>query len=553
MPTLRPYQLKLYNEIFDSYAKGSKATIAVLPTGGGKTVVISEVLKAFQAPAVAIAHRKELVSQISIALARNGVRHRIIGDSKLARRIAGLHIKLVGRDYTNRNSPIAVAGVDTLINFDSRDPWFASVRFWCIDEGHHVLRENKWGKAAAMFPNAVGLLPTATPMRADKKGLGSHADGIADAMIIGPTMRELMQQGFLTDYRVFAPPSDVDYSDVTITESGDYSLPKLRAAVHRSTKIVGDVVSHYCRLAHGKLGVTFAVDVEAAKELAEGYRMAGVPAEVVSATTPDELRADILRRFERREIWQLCNVDLFGEGFDLPAIEVVSMVRKTKSFSLFCQQMGRALRPLEGKEYAIIIDHVGNFESNLVVHGLPDTKRDWSLDAGERRRTKSLDAEAVRVCDNVMCLAAYPRRLTECPYCSEPPKPALRSAPEFVDGDLHELDLSAFKTLSANKDAVDAYHPKYPYGANAIVRNAVFNRHQERQEAQANLRDSIALWAGYWTHMGESDRVIQKRFFLTWDIDILSAQALGTTEATALRERIDTWLQSNNVKGANLP
>jgi DNA repair protein RadD len=404
-----------------------------------------------------------------------------------------------------------------------------------------------------MFPNARGLYPTATPIRADKKGLGRQADGIIDKMICGPTMRELMRQGFLTDYRVFAPPSDVDYSDVSVSESGDYSLPKLRAAVHRSTRIVGDVVAHYLRLARGKLGVTFCVDIEAATEIAEAYRQAGVSAEVISGKTPALLRQDIMRRFRRREITQLCSVDILGEGVDIPAIEVVSMVRKTKSFSLFCQQMGRALRPLEGKEYAIIIDHVGNFESNLVVHGLPDTKRDWSLDAGERRRTKSLDAEAVRVCDNVTCLAAYPRRLTECPYCSEPPKPALRSAPEFVDGDLHELDLSAFKTLAANKDAVDAYHPKYPYGANAIVRNAVFNRHQERQKAQAILRDSIALWAGYWTHMGESDRVIQKRFFLTWDIDILSAQALGTTEATALRERIDAWLQSNNITGANLP
>jgi DNA repair protein RadD len=345
----------------------------------------------------------------------------------------------------------------------------------------------------------------------------------------------------------------VDYSEVTVTESGDYSLPKLRAAVHRSTRIVGDVVTHYCRLAYGKLGITFAVDVEAATELAAGYRAAGVPAEVVSANTPDELRADILRRFERREIWQLCNVDLFGEGFDVPAIEVVSMVRKTKSYSLFCQQLGRSLRPMPGKEYAIIIDHVGNFESNIIAHGLPDTKRDWSLDAGEKRRTKAVDAEAVRTCLNVTCLAAYPRRFTECPYCSEAPVPAARSAPEFVDGDLHELDLSALKGLQDEVDRVDSSTPTYPYGANAIVKQAVYKRHMERQDAQKLLRSAMALWAGYWTAQGESDSTIQKRFYLTWGLDVLSAQVLGATDATALRERIEEWLQLNNITGAKLP
>jgi DNA repair protein RadD len=411
MPTLRPYQQDLFDTVFQTYQQGSKATMMVLPTGGGKTVVISEVLKAFKAPAVAIAHRKELVSQLSVALARNGVRHRVIGDSKLGRRIAGLHMKLVGQDFTNRNSPVAVAGVDTLVNLDPRDPWFASVKFWCIDEGHHCLAENKWGRAADMFPNAVGLLPTATPIRADRKGLGRHADGLADALVVGPTMRDLINQGFLCDYRVFVPPSDVDYSTVDVTASGDYSLPKLRAAVHQSTRIVGDVVSHYKRLATGKLGVTFAVDVEAAKELAQAYRDAGVPAEVLTGETPDELRADILRRFEKREILQITSVDILGEGFDLPAIEVVSFVRKTESFSLYAQQMGRALRPMPGKEYAIIIDHVGNF----VRHGPPDAKTDWTLDRGERKRAAAVDAEAVRVCDNLDCLAAYPRRLTQCP------------------------------------------------------------------------------------------------------------------------------------------
>jgi DNA or RNA helicases of superfamily II len=192
--------------------------------------------------------------------------------------------------------------------------------------------------------------------------------------------------------------------------TGDFNADQLRKAVHKS-HITGDVVAHYLKLAPGKLGVTFAVDVEAATEIAGAFRAAGVPAEVVSAKTPDALRAQILRRFKAREILQLVNVDLFGEGFDLPAIEVVSFARPTESFALYCQQFGRALRLMLSKEaaavhahltdeqrraaiaasekpVAIIIDHV----NNVLRHGLPDARREWSLDRRERRSGKKSDA-----------------------------------------------------------------------------------------------------------------------------------------------------------------
>ena len=164
------------------------------------------------------------------------------------------------------------------------------------------------------------------------------------------------------------------------------------------------MVDHYLRIAKGKLGVTFAVDVEAAGDIATAFKKAGVPAEIVTAKTPDTLRASILRRFRNRELLQLVNVDLFGEGFDLPAIEVVSMARPTQSFSLFAQQFGRALRPMDGKEHAIIIDHVGNVHR----HGLPDAPRDWSLDRRERRSSKNVDIVIpTRTCPE--CAGAYER------------------------------------------------------------------------------------------------------------------------------------------------
>lgn len=513
-------------------------------TGSGKTMTFCHILKHEAGASVAIAHRSELVTQMSLTLARYGVRHRVIGPNAVARQCAALHLAEIGRDYTDSRSKTAVAGVQSLIRLPQTDPWFKQVTLFVGDEAHHFLRDNSFGQAASMFPNARGLYPTATPCRSDKKGLGRHADGLIDAMVLGPSMRWLIENGFLTDYRVFAPKSDIDISKVAISQStGDFNLTQLRSAVHESRQIVGDVVKHYLRIAPGKLGATFCVDVEEATKVAAAYRAAGVPAEVITGNTPPLLRAELMRRFRTRDILQLVSVDILGEGVDVPAIEVVSMARHTASFGLFTQQFGRSLRPMEGKSHAIIIDHVGNF----VRHGPPDAPQNWTLDRGERRRSSATDAESVRVCDNIDCLAAYPRRLTHCPYCEQPPTVAGRSAPDYVDGDLHELDASVLAHLRGEIERIDGA-ATLPLHLDAKIQRAVFNRHAEKQEAQRALRQTMALWGGYWVTQGETVRVAQKRFYLTWGIDVMTAQTLGVKDATALRERIVTWLNEQGVR-----
>lgn len=480
---------------------------------------------------------------MSVAFAREGVRHRVIGPEALARQCTQAHMVEFGRPYYDPNAAVAICSVDTLVRMDKANPWLRQVLIWFMDEAHHVLEGNKWGDACNLFPNAYGLGVTATPTRADGKGLGRTADGLFDAMVVGPPMRELIDAGYLTDYRVFCPPSDIDLSKVTITDSGDFSPPKLRDARHKS-KITGDVVEHYLRLARGKLGVTFDVDVESAVETAAAYRAAGVPAEVVSAKTPWAVRAQVLQRFRRREVLQLVNVDLFGEGFDLPAIEVVSMARPTQSYGLFAQQFGRALRPLDGKDKAIIIDHVGN----VVRHGLPDAPRRWSLDRRERRsRSSPSDVILLRNCLNAECLAAYERVLVCCPFCgTEPPPPADRSSPDKVEGDLTELDPAVLRALRGERDRIDA-PAVFPEKADHVTRLAINKRHVERQAVQAELRAAIALWAGWQNHLGRGDREASKRFYQYFGVDVLSATTLRTSEAAELQRRIEDVLRNNGV------
>jgi DNA repair protein RadD len=570
MTPYRPFQKTLRDKIYHAWQVAkAKIVMAVLPTGGGKTVLFSNIMAEHDGVSVAIAHRQELTSQISLALARNGVRHRVIGAKTLQREIVQIHMAEVGRDYTHQFSKTAVAGVDTLLNLDPKDPIFQATLV-IQDEGHHVLDANKWGQAMAMFkhPDMRGLLPTATPKRADRKGLGRHADGLADALLVGPSMRDLIDMGYLTDYRIFAPPCDIDISHIGISQTtGDYNQAQLRNIMHESKSIVGDVVSHYLRIAPGKLGVTFAVDVEEATKIARAFRDAGVPAEVVSAKTPASARNAILRRFKKREILQLVNVDLFGEGFDLPAIEVVSMARPTMSYSLFVQQFGRALRlmidasylkgwdtysdaerryfiSISGKPTAIIIDHV----SNVVTHGLPDAYKEWSLDRGERRsRGRPNDVVPCRTCLNESCIRVYERAYAACPYCGTRPLPADRSTPDAVDGDLMELDPSVLKALRGEIDRITS-PPRVPPNLRGTPAEAsLVLKHRERHSAQIALADKIALWGGYQTHLGRSISEAQRRFFFMFGTDIATAQTLNAADATELAARINTKLLIDGV------
>lgn len=545
MTKLRDYQQTLRDGVYAAWNAGQRNVLAVAPTGAGKTVLFASILADHRGAAVAIAHRRELVSQMSLALAREGIRHRIIGSNDLQKVCASLHIQEVGRSYYDPSAFMACAGVDTLIRLPETDPIFAQTTLWIQDEAHHVLKSNKWGKACEMFPKARGLGVTATPLRADGKGLGRHADGLFDDMVVGPPMRELITRGYLTDYQILCPPNAVRLTSDDVGDSGEFKPSSVKRELAKA-KITGNVVEHYIKYARGKLGVTFASDIDNAGELAQAYRAAGVTAEVVTGETPTLIRAQILRRFAAKEVQQLVNVDLFGEGFDLPAIECVSMARPTASYGLYVQQFGRALRLLPGKERALIFDHVGNLERH---NGPPDKPRVWSLDRRERQpKGTPSDVIPVRVC--VQCSQPYERFYQCCPYCGFFPEPASRSGPEFVDGDLMLLDESTLKRMRGEIDRIDG-PPLYPQGLEPAAMGAIRRNHLERQQAQRDLRSALALWGGWQIHLGRCEPEAHRRFYLRYGIDILSAQVLGKNDAELLLSRVNDELHAAGVIDAS--
>lgn len=552
MIVLRPDQAALKADIYDAWNGGAKNVMAVLPTGGGKSVILSDIiLDAHNLGAVqcVAAHRNELVGQLSSHVARRGIPHKVIASKSAIATIIQEHRKEFGRSFVVPEANCAVASVQTI---DSRvellKQWCKQVDYFHGDEGHHYTAANQFGRVANLFVNAHGLLVTASPRRADRLGLGRSNDGIVDVMVKGPSMRELINIGALCDYQIAIPESDFNIDDADLAPSGDWSTTRMREASKKS-HIVGDVVQSYVRWAFGKRGICFATDVETAGEMAQRFNNVGIPTASVSAKTPPDVRNDYIKRFRDGRLWVLVNVDLFGEGFDVPAVEVVIMARPTASLAVYLQQFGRALRVLAGKPFGLVIDHVSNWKR----HGFPDKPHSWSLDRGEKRGKKEKDPEEIdlTVCrgtvDNPGCSRPYERCLPACPYCGMTPPlpdPSARTLKQ-VDGDLTLLTVEICAQMRQDTELESPASVAQRVGQHAGRGAGLhhMNKQMEKFGAQQRLKDAIAQWAGIQRYRGRSDAESYRRFFLTTGVDVLGAlhRDHSIAEFVSMAETVEGW------------
>lgn len=335
-----------------------------------------------------------------------------------------------------------------------------------VDEAHRALAKS-YQRILNKFPKAIVLLFTATPHRTGRMQL----DQIADDIIVGQSIHELTDKGFLAPFRYFQPPNDFNSKLLKRGSTGDFTNESMEQAM--STKIFGHIVKQYKRIASGMQAVVYTYSIDSAIKIAKEFNSEGISAVEVDGTTAKEKRDLAVRKFREQEIKILVNVNLFTEGVDLPNVDCVIMARPTTSLALYLQFSMRCLNPRKGKT-AIIIDHANNFKT----FGYPDDDRDWkqAIKSGKQKsRTLLTDPGlAIVTCDYCFAVVkASEVKNGKCPICGKPIK--VHEAKPVSDVDLVE----------ATKDRQNLIHEIVKNDLLKKVANKSVNELHSMKELQA--------------------------------------------------------------------
>lgn len=386
----RDYQRQLLATVLTHWQQGHRRIMLQLATGGGKTVLFSSLAAEFTARGegvLVVAHRLELLLQAKEKLEA----------------VSGVAVGIIKAGHEpDPNALIQVASIQTLCRRTQLPP----AALLILDEAHHSAADS-YMSLMRHYQQALTLGVTATPARSDGQGFKY----LYDTLICGPSTGDLITNGHLCPYRLFAASKAVDIAGVE-TLGGEYNQRQLAEAVNTSL-VLGDLLDTWQKYARGKKTVVFGVDVLHSKAIAAAYLATGIAAEHLDGETSLDERAAILERFRSGRTLVLSNCGIVSEGFDVPSIEAIQCVRPTKSLILWLQIVGRALRPAVGKNYAIIIDHTQNWAH----HGLPDDQHNWSLEP-TALKTRSFAVECP-ACQHFFRPLSYELAalVADCPNC----------------------------------------------------------------------------------------------------------------------------------------
>jgi len=396
---LHDYQQKLVDKTRQAYADGYKSPCVVAPCGAGKSVIISDIARLTTQKGnrvLFLVHRRELIEQIKSTFKKNNVNLSLVEFGM---------VQTIARRLDKTVKPNLII----------------------VDENHHVLAAS-YRKIFDHFKDVPKLGFTATPIRLNGSGLGD----INDILIEEVDATWLIENGYLSPYKYYAPKL-IDTEKLKLNSLREFSSTSMNDAIDK--KIYGDVIKHYKQLADGEQAIAYCHSVEASKQVADEFNQAGIKTAHIDGKTPKTERDDIINQFRNKEIQIITNVDLIGEGFDVPDCSTVIMLRPTQSLSLYIQQSMRGMRYRPGKT-SIIIDHVDNVRR----HGLPDAKREWSL-KGIITSSESKKEVPIRECTN--CFAVYSPKEKCCPMCGhEPEIKEVRDYEVDENAELEEVDES---------------------------------------------------------------------------------------------------------------
>ena len=361
---LRPHQIEAKAKIFEAWTKYDSVMLQ-MPTGTGKTYLftslINDIINTYKfahkyIKILIVAHRTELLDQISSTLNKFGIAHGFIQGTReqyLWKRVqvGSIMSLLTDKNYYN----VCRQKFDYII----------------VDEAHHSLADT-YIRLFGLFPNAKKLGVTATPWRLNHESFLS----LYQYLIVSPQISWFINNNLLSDFDYVSIKQDsevqrlVDKSEVVNT--GEFSNVDLDNTFNNQ-RIRSKLYESYLQFANGRKGIIYAINKRHAAKIAELYSSHGVKAMAIDCDTPRDVRQEMISAFKSGEISVLVNVDIFTEGFDCPDVNFIQLARPTRSLSLYLQQVGRGLRIVEGKEKTIILDNVGLYN----YFGLPDANRKW--------------------------------------------------------------------------------------------------------------------------------------------------------------------------------
>ena len=393
---LRNYQQEMIDRLEEAWRR-YRSVMLQMPTGTGKTVLMAEIIRQRisrisrkgKDGILIVAHRRELLEQIRGTVKCFGIdmeKNRIVVESiqKLSR--------ILGQTDNTKSTDSSLTRTATNGHKFSINPSLV-----IIDEAHHALAKTYrmlWDR----WPKAKFLGLTATPCRLNNEGFMD----LFDVLVQSHSIQEFINMGWLSDFDyVTAEPDNPILKQVASLKKrgvdGDYQTREM-ALVMDCEESIENLYRAYRQFVNGKKGIVYAIDRNHARHITDYYQRQGVNCAMIDSKTPKDERDRIVEEYRNSIQIQtlplspplegagsacgrsgacgidvLVNVDIFGEGFDVPEVEFIQLARPTLSLSKYLQQVGRGMRIAEEKDRVVILDHVGMYQS----FGLPTEDWDW--------------------------------------------------------------------------------------------------------------------------------------------------------------------------------
>ena len=402
MHLLRDYQTQAISNLRKVFAKGFRKALLVAPTGSGKTVIASSLIRQAVekgSKVLFVAHRRELIMQASRKLFEFGINHGVIMAGK----------------SPSPNYPVQVVSIQTFnARKDNNDFDWPDADIIILDEAHRSTSKT-FTALIKDYKEAIIIGLTATPIRNDHQGLGN----VYETLVIASDIKKLTEQNYLVPIRYIAPHVP-DVKSLKIV-AGDYEKKGLEKKMN-TPQLIGNIVEHWKEYAYDRPTVVFATSINHSKQLAKAFASSNVNAGHIDGEMDEFDREEQLEMYKQGEIQVLSNCQILQEGWDSPHTSCVILARPTRSKIMYLQMIGRILRPYKNKKDSMVIDHAGA----IYTHGWPDEPILWTLETTEvsLRKEKAKEPLEKEPFTCLECNYVYKpsKEYPECPNCAFMPK-----------------------------------------------------------------------------------------------------------------------------------